>query len=316
MRAAPARRSRLAITFVRNVGAAGYADVALRDAIAAGDVPGPRMLVAGPPLSITGGHCDCQPAPARNRADRLRALPTVPGAVRAKVRENIKFGADLIKFCATGGVLSKGTSVGATQYSLEEMEAIVDEAHRRGRRVAAHAHGTEGIKLAILAGVDSVEHASLIDEEGVRLAKERGTRLVMDIYVSDYILSEGEAAGILPESLEKERKVGAAQRESFGMAHREGATVAFGTDAGIFPHGSNGKQFAYMVRHGMTPLEAIQAATIRTAELFGVERDAGNLTVGRYADLIAVRGNPLEDVSVLEEVVVVVKGGSVVYDAR
>jgi imidazolonepropionase-like amidohydrolase len=234
-----------------------------------------------------------------------------PWEIRKKVRENAKYGADLTKFCATGGVLSKGDSVGGQQYSLEEMVAIVVESHQHERRVAAHAHGTEGIKAAIQAGVDSVEHASLIDDEGIRMAREAGTFLVMDIYVDTYILEMGEAAGFLPESLEKERIVGQAQRDNFRKAHEAGARIAFGTDAGVYPHGNNAKQFAYMVQYGMTPIEAIQAATVNAAELLGWPGDVGAIESGMFADIIAVRGNPLEDIRELEDVRFVMKGGEV-----
>jgi imidazolonepropionase-like amidohydrolase len=298
-------------TSVRNVGAPGYADVALRDAINDGDLPGPRLLVSGPALGITGGHCDSNllPAEFHHRSD---GVADGPWAVREKVREVIKYGADLIKICATGGVLSKGDQPGTQQYTLEEMRAIVDEAHRLGRKVAAHAHGTEGIKAAIEAGVDSVEHASLIDDAGIELAKQHGTYLVMDIYNDDYILGQGAAAGMLPESIEKERKIGRLQRENFARAHAAGVKMAFGTDGGVYPHGDNARQFAYMVKFGMTPLEAIQAATINAADLLGWSDRVGAIEPGKFGDLIAVNGDPLNDVRVLEHVQFVMKGGQVV----
>jgi imidazolonepropionase-like amidohydrolase len=298
-------------TTARNVGASGFTDVALRDAINDGDVLGPRLLVSGPALGITGGHCDNNllPPDYNRRSD---GVADSPWAARIKVRENIKYGADLIKFCASGGVLSKGDQPGTQQYTLEEMKAIVDEAHRLGRKVAAHAHGTEAIKQAIEAGVDSIEHASLIDDEGIRLAKEHGTFLVMDIYNDDYILGQGAAAGMLPESLEKERKLGQIQRDNFARAHRAGARMAFGTDGGVYPHGENAKQFPYMVKYGMTSLEAIQAATINAAELLGWADRVGAIEPGKYGDLIAVEGSPLDDVTVLEKVKCVIKGGVVV----
>ncbi len=234
-----------------------------------------------------------------------------PWEIRKKIRENAKYGADLTKFCATGGVLSKGDSVGGQQYTLEEMQTIVLESHLHERKVAAHAHGTEGIKVAIQAGVDSVEHASLIDDEGIGLARNAGTFLVMDIYVDTYILEMGESVGILPESIEKERIVGQAQRDNFRKAHDAGVRMAFGTDAGVYPHGNNAKQFAYMVQYGMTPMEAIQTATVNAAELLGWPADVGTIEAGMYADIIAVRGNPLEDVRELEDVRFVMKGGEV-----
>ncbi len=297
-------------TTVRNVGADGFSDVALRDGIAAGDVEGPRMLVSGPPLGITGGHADNNLLPYEYHRTE-GGVADGPWPARAKVRENVKYGVDLIKIMASGGVLSKGDAPGAEQYSLEEMQAIVTEAHMSGRRVAAHAHGTKAIRDAIVAGVDSVEHASLIDDEGIRLAREHGTFLVMDIYNDDYILQHGEAAGMLPESIEKEKHIGRAQRESFRRAYAAGARMAFGTDAGVYPHGDNAKQFAKMVEWGMTPIEAIRAATLEAATLLGWPDKVGSLEAGHYADLIAVSGNPLDDVTVLEHVRFVMQGGEV-----
>jgi imidazolonepropionase-like amidohydrolase len=304
------RTLRAGFTTVRNLGAGGYADVALRDAINDGDVVGPRMLASGPSIGITGGHCDNNLLPAEY-AVASRGVADGPWAVRQKVRENLKYGADVIKFCGTGGVLSKGTQIGAQQFTLEEMRSIVDEARMLGLRVAVHAHGTEGIKTAIRAGVHSVEHASLIDQEGIELALEHGTFLSMDIYVSDFILDSGEAMGILPESLDKERIVGTAQRESFRTALRAGVRMSFGSDAGVYPHGDNARQFARMVEWGMTPMQAIQAATIEAAELFGMREDVGALSVGRYADIIAVAEDPLSDVSALSQVGFVMKAGRV-----
>jgi len=302
-------------TTVRNVGAPAFTDVALRDAINAGEIIGPRMLVSGPSLGMTGGHCDNNLLPLRYHATS-EGVADGPWAIRARVRENIKYGADLIKFCATGGVLSKGTAVGATQYTLEEMQSLVSEAHMHGRKVAAHAHGTIGIKNALLAGVDSVEHVSLIDDEGLALAIEKGTALVMDIYVDDYIIGKGAEQGILEESLDKSRQIASNMRANFRKANNAGANMVFGTDAGVYPHGGNAVQFAYMVRYGMTPLAAIQAATIKAAALIGLEDDVGELTVGHYADLIAVQGNPLMDVTILEQVRFVMKGGKIVKDIR
>jgi imidazolonepropionase-like amidohydrolase len=302
---------RAGFTSARNVGASGYSDVALRDAIDAGDVPGPRLLVSGPALGITGGHCDNNLLPSEFRY-RDSGVADGPWEARAKVREVVKYGADLIKICASGGVLSKGDQPGTAQYTPEEMKAIVEEAHRLGRKVAAHAHGTQSIKEAILAGVDSIEHASLIDDEGVRLAREHGTFLVMDIYNDDYILSMGPKVGMLPESIEKEKQIGKRQRENFTRAVKGGARMAFGTDGGVYPHGENAKQFAYMVRYGMTPAQAIQAATIDAAELMGWKDRVGSVEAGKYADLIAVSGDPLADIRALETVGFVMKGGSVV----
>ncbi|GAB5382752.1 MAG: amidohydrolase family protein [Aliiglaciecola sp.] len=298
-------------TTVRNVGAPGYADVALRDAINDGDIIGPRMFVAGPSLGITGGHCDNNLLPSEYKA-KGQGVADGPWQVRAKVRENIKFGADVIKFCATGGVLSKGTKVGAQQYSQEEMNAIVEEAKLRGLVTAAHAHGTDGIKAAIKAGVTSVEHASFLDKEAIKLAKKYGTYFSMDIYTTEYILGEGEKAGILQESLDKERVVGARQRESFTQAVKAGVKMVFGSDAGVYPHGDNPKQLSRMVRFGMTEMQALQAATINPATMLKKSDELGSIDVGKVADIIAVKGNPLDDISVMEDVQFIMKDG-VIY---
>jgi len=302
-------------TTVRNVGAGGYSDVALRDAINDGEIEGPRMRVSGPALGITGGHCDTNLLPPRFK-DKGQGVADGPWAVRAKVREVIKYGADMIKFCATGGVLSKGTSVGRQQYTLAEMQALVDEAHQHDRKVTAHAHGAEGIRTAIIAGVDSIEHGSMIDDEGIRLAKENGTFLVMDIYNDTFILEYGAQFGMLPESLEKERIVGQVQRDNFRKAFEAGVRMAFGSDGGVYPHGDNGKQFRYMVEYGMTPMQAIQAATVHAAELIGWPDTVGAIEQDRFADIIAVAGNPLDDVTLLEDVRFVMKGGTVYKDYK
>ena len=300
-------------TTVRMVGAPEFADVALKQAIDEGTVKGPRLLVSGPPLGISGGHCDSNLFPYSKTAleNTPHQIVDNPWDARKAVRINRKFGADLIKFCATGGVMSKNTDVNAKQFTYEEMEAIVSEAHNHGMKVAAHAHGLEGIKTAIRAGVDSIEHSSFIDYETIQLAIEKGTYLSMDIYVSDYILGEGAKKGILEESLEKERTVGKIQRMNFKQAVEAGAKITFGTDAGIFPHGENKKQFKYMVEWGMTPLQAIQAATINTAELFGVN-DIGRIEEGYIADIVGTSGNPLDDITLLESVIFVMKEGEII----
>ncbi len=298
-------------TSVRNVGAGGFGDVALRDAINDGDFPGPRMLVSGYAIGIQGGHCDENLLPPEFNYTS-KGVADGPWAARSKVREMVKYGADLIKICASGGVLSKGDEPGAQQYTLEEMKAIVDEAHKLGRKVAAHAHGASSIRDAILAGVDSVEHASLIDEEGIRLARERGTYLVMDIYDDDYILQEGEKAGMLPESLLKEKEIGQLQRDNFRKAFLGGARMAFGTDAGVYPHGDNAKQFFYMVKYGMSSMQAIQAATINAAELMGWKGKVGSIAAGKFADIIAVEGDAAADATLLTKVKFVMKGGAVI----
>jgi len=302
---------RAGFTTVRNLGASGYTDIALRDGIEAGDVIGPRMLASGPPLSITGGHADINLLPFEyHRSDD--GVADGPWAVRAKVREVIKYGADVVKVMASGGVFSKGDQPGAAQYTFEELQAITAEAHKLGRRVAAHAHGTQSIKDAIRAGVDSVEHASLIDDEGIALAKRSGTYLVFDIYNDDFILEQGIKTGSLPESIEKEKQLGRVQRENFRRAYRARVKIAYGTDAGVYPHGDNARQFAKMIEWGMTPLEAIQSATVKAADLIGWSDKVGTLKPGHYADLIAVEGNPAQDVKLLEAVKFVVKGGKVI----
>jgi len=298
-------------TTIRNVGASDYADVAIRNAIDAGEIPGPRMAVSGPSLGITGGHCDNNSLNS-SFEERSDGVADGPWEIRTQVRKNIKYGADLTKFCATGGVFSKGTKVGQTQYTLEEMQAIVDESHMHGRRVAAHAHGNEGIKRAIVAGVDSIEHASFLDREAVQMGIDRGTFFALDIYNTEYTLEMGEANGVPEENINKEREVGTQQRQSFTLAVDMGAKVVFATDSGVYPHGDNGKQFARAVRFGMTPAEAIMSATSLTAELLGWEDKVGAIEPGLYADIIAVSGNPLDDISELEDVDFVMKGG-VVY---
>ncbi len=298
-------------TTVRNVGAGGFGDVALRDAINDGDFIGPRMRTAGYAIGIKGGHCDENLLPPDVNFTG-RGVADGPWEARAKVREMAKYGADVIKICASGGVLSKGDEPGAQQYTLEEMQAIVSEAHKLGRKVAAHAHGTSSIHDAIVAGVDSIEHASLIDDAGIKLAREHGTYLVMDIYDDDFILQEGAKAGMLPESIEKEKAVGQLQRDNFRKAFQGGAKMAFGTDAGVYPHGDNAKQFYYMVKYGMTSMQAIQAATINAADLLGWKDRVGSISVGKYADIIAVKGNAAEDATELTKVSFVMKGGVVI----
>jgi imidazolonepropionase-like amidohydrolase len=298
-------------TAVRNVGAGNYADLALRDAIEAGDVQGPHVQAASLFIGMSGGHCDTNLL-APEFAHHDSGIADGPWAVRAKVREAVKYGVDVIKFCASGGVMTKGDLPGTQEYTFEEMQALTDEAHKLGRRVAAHAHGIEAIKAAIRAGADSIEHASLIDDEGIALAKKHGTYLAMDIYNDDFIVAEGEKAGISKESLEKEKMVAQAQRDNFRKAVKAGAKMAFGSDAGIYPHGDNAKQFVRMVEYGMSPLQAIQSATLNAAALMGKSADYGALSPGLQADIIAVPGNPLSDVKLLQQVRFVMKGGVVV----
>lgn len=298
-------------TSVRNVGAGGFGDVALRDAINDGDFIGPRMRTSAYAIGIQGGHCDENMLPPDMKFVG-RGVADGPWEARARVREMVKYGADVIKICASGGVLSKGDEPGAQQYTLEEMQAIVSESHKLGRKVAAHAHGTSSIRDAIIAGVDSIEHASLIDEEGIRLAREKGVYLVMDIYNDDYILQEGEKAGMLPESIAKEKVIGQLQRDNFRKAFAGGAKMAFGSDSGVYPHGDNGKQFAYMVKYGMTPMQAIQSATINAADLMGWKDSVGSLSAGKFADIVAVKGDPTESVNELTKISFVMKGGAVI----
>ncbi|TRD12781.1 amidohydrolase family protein [Erythrobacter insulae] len=298
-------------TTVRNVGAGSFGDVALRDAINEGDIPGPRMFVSGPPIGITGGHCsDNNLLPPEYEAVGENVADG-PWAARAAVRKNRKFGVDVIKTCSTGGVLSKGTKVGAPQYTIEELTALTEEAHSHGLKVASHAHGSEGIVNALKAGVDTIEHASFIDDEGIRLAKETGAYLSMDIYVTEFILGEGEKAGILPESLDKERMTGKTQRDNFRKAHEAGVKMVLGTDAGVYPHGDNARQLSRMVRFGMTSAEALRAATSNAADALGQTGMVGIIAPKASADIIAVNGNPLADISLLENVSFVMKQGAV-----
>jgi len=298
-------------TTVRNVGARGYSDIALRDAINAGDVPGPRLLVSGPALSITGGHCDNNMLPSEYHAVSDGVADGI-AAVQHKVRENIKYGADLIKVCATGGVLSLGDNPQASQYTLEEMKAIVADAHRLGRKVAAHAHGAEGIRWAAEAGVDSIEHGSYIDDAAIAAMKEHGTYLVPTLYLGDWMIDNAGLTRLPPPLLAKAQEVIPAARKNIAHAFASGVKVAFGTDAAVYPHGLNAHEFAVMVRLGLTPLQAIQAATLNAADLLGWSGKVGTLEPGAWADIVAVDGDPVKDVTTLERVKFVMKGGEVV----
>ncbi len=306
-------------TSVRDVGSLPFMAVDLRNSINEGLVPGPRIVASGPAISITGGHGDLNNYSPQTRVtmfpeERDFAIADGVDQIRHVVRAQVKYGVDVIKILATGGVLSKGDSPGAPQYTPEELKAAADEAHMAGRKIAAHAHGAQGIKNAILAGIDSIEHASLIDDEGIRLAKEHNTFLVMDIYNDDYILGKAIEFGLPRENVEKEKMVGRTQRENFEKAVKAGVKMAFGTDAGVYPHGDNARQFFYMVKFGMTPAQAIHAATSNAAELIGRAKDVGTIEPGKYADIIAVSANPLQDVKALENVGFVMKGGAVVKD--
>jgi imidazolonepropionase-like amidohydrolase len=302
-------------TTVRNVGSDRFDDVALKQGIEQGYVPGPRIVPATYAIGATGGHCDYTEFPPSIKTPTT-AIADGPEELRAMVRKLRKYGAEVIKFCGTGGVLSKTDTAGAQQYSLDEMKAIVDEAHMLGLKVAVHAHGTSGIKDAIRAGVDTIEHASLADEEAFALAKQRGTYFDMDIYDDDYILAEGEKNGMFKESLDKERMIGRKQRETFRAAQKAGVKMIFGTDGGVYPNGDNAKQFVTMVTWGMSPMQAIQAATVTAAEALGRSKDVGAIAVGRFGDLIAVAGDPLADVGILQSVSFVMKGGTVVEQTK
>jgi imidazolonepropionase-like amidohydrolase len=298
-------------TTVRNVGSDGYSDVALRDAINDGDVPGPRMLVSGPPLGITGGHCDNDLLPYEYHSSADGVADGVE-AVQHKVREVIKYGADVIKICATGGVLSKGDDPSASQYTLEEMKTIVAEAHRLGRKVAAHAHGAQGVQFASEAGVDSIEHGHLMDDASIATLKKNGTYIVPTLYLMDWNRENADKAN-LPDFLKAKMAIVSAQgQKSLKRAFEAGVKVAFGTDAAVYPHGLNAHEFAIYVRLGMTPIQAIRTATLNAADLLGWSGKVGSIEPGKWADIIAVDGDPLSDVTTLQQVKFVMKGGEVV----
>jgi imidazolonepropionase-like amidohydrolase len=308
-----ARNARLTLeagfTTIRNVGADGYPDVALRDAINDGDVIGPHILASGPAITIDGGSCD-------NIRMAYQYHYTSPGvadgveAVQHKVREVIKYGADVVKMCATGGLLST-TDPGGVQYSMAEMQTIVAEAHRLGRRVAAHAHGAEGVRMASDAGVDSVEHGYLMDDAAIAALKKNGTYLVPTTYVSDWLLEHEDDLHLSPEMAKTLRDVLAEAKVNQRRAFQAGVKVAFGTDAAVFPHGLNAREFSEYVQLGMTPLQAIQTATINAADLLGLKNKAGAIEPGKWADIIAVDGDPIIDVRTLEHVTFVMKAGVV-----
>ena len=306
-----ARNARITLeagfTTVRNVGAEGFGDVALRDAINAGDVPGPRMLVSGPALGITGGHCDENLLPFEYHYTAEGVADGVEG-VQHKVREVIKYGADVIKICATGGVLSHGDNPQASAYTQEELRAIVTDAHRLGRKVAAHAHGAQGILWASQAGVDSIEHGSYIDDAAIAEMKKNGTYLVPTLYLADWFLANAERLHVPAELIGKGKEVMSVARKNEAHAFASGVKVAFGTDAAVYPHGLNAHEFAVMVKLGLTPLQSIQAATINAADLLGWSDKIGAVESGKWADIIAVDGDPLQDVTTLERVKFVMKG--------
>jgi imidazolonepropionase-like amidohydrolase len=300
-------------TTVRDLGSVGFISSALKRAINEGKVPGPRMAVATYYIGSTGSPADLSRSPWMESLmpAEMTGVADGPDAIRQKVRYLVKNGAEVIKFGASSGVLSDEAVVGVPKYSQEEMNALVEEATMLGVKVAAHSHGTEAIKMAIKAGVASIEHGSLIDDEGIRMMKERGTYLVADIYVTDYILSEYGKLGAPAFILEKERVVGKKQRENFKKAFLAGVKIAYGTDAGVYPHGLNGRQFSRMVEWGMSPMQAIQAATINASDLLGWKDKVGSISPGKFADIVAVTENPLEKISVLENIKFVMKDGIV-----
>ncbi len=304
------RTLKAGFTTIRNVGADAWNDIGVQQAIDEGKIIGPRVIAATYGFGATGGHCDSTFfPPSMDQKSPYNA--DSPQEARHRVRELRKYGAQVIKICATGGVFSRNTEPGQQQLSYDEMKAIADEAHMYGLRVAAHAHGAAGIRDAIRAGIDTIEHASLIDDEGIALAKKHGAYLSMDIYNTEYTQAEGKKNGVLEDNLRKDREVADVQRENFRKAHKAGVKMVYGTDSGVYPHGDNAKQFAVMVRYGMTPVQAIQSATLTAAEALA-NTQVGVIEKNRYADLIAVNGDPTRDITVLENVAVVIKGGVVV----
>lgn len=297
-------------TTVRNVGSSDFADVGLQEAIDGGYVEGPRIVPAAYAIGATGGHCDAGGLPP-SMDRRQPSVIDSPGDARAKVRWLHKYGARVIKICATGGVFSLGDSVGGQQLAPDELKAIADEAHMLGLKVAAHAHGDEGIRAAILAGIDTIEHGSLASDETLKLAAERKTWFSMDIYNDDYILATGTENGTEQESLDKEKAIGRIQRETFRKGVRMGVPMVFGSDAGVYPHGDNARQFGKMVEWGMTPAQAIRAATWSAAQALG-RNDVGRIAPGAWGDLLVVEGDPTRDVGVLLTPAAVIKGGKIV----
>lgn len=306
-------------TTVRNVGSANRNDIGLAQAIRDGYAIGPRIVPAGHALGATGGHCDSTFLPPSLEKDKKEeGIGDSPEELKYQVRRQRKFGAEVIKVCATGGVFSRNTEPGQQQLSEAELRAIADEAHQWGLRVAAHAHGADGIKAAIRGGIDTIEHASLVDAEGIRLAVQRARPVwfAMDIYNTEYTQAEGKKNGVLEDNLRKDREIAQIQRGNFRAAHKAGVKMVFASDAGVMPHGQIGRQFATMVQYGMTPLQAIQAATRNAAQALGRERDIGTIAVGRYGDLTAVSGDPLSNIRLLEKPDAVVKGGALIPPAR
>ncbi|HSB54402.1 MAG TPA: amidohydrolase family protein [Gemmatimonadales bacterium] len=305
--AANARKTLLAgFTTVRDVGAMGGADVSLMRAIDAGRVPGPRIIPSREAIGITGGHCDIT-GYAPGILEGGGGVADGPDAVVKAVRYQIKYGAKVIKVCATAGVLSNEGPVGAQQLSDEELKAIVDEARRHGLKVAAHAHGAEGILAAVRAGVSSIEHGSMINDQAIALMKQKGVYLVPTTYLADRI----DLSALPPNIRAKAESLLPLAKDNLRHAIRAGVKIAFGTDAAVYPHGENAHEFGALVDRGMTPLEALRTATLNAADLLGVD-DRGEIAPGKLADMVAVPGNPLEDIHVTERVTWVMKGGAVV----
>ncbi len=306
-------------TSIRDVGSIAFAAVDARNAINRGDFPGPRIVASGPMISITGGHGDLNnyaPQVSYNWFPEERGFALADGVeqMRHVVRAQIKYNVDVIKVGATGGVLSKGDNPGAPSYTLEELKVAADEAHAQGRKIAAHAHGAEGIKRAILAGFDSIEHASLASDEDIQLAIQHGTYFDMDIYNDDFLLGEAIKFGLPKENIDKERTVGRLQRENFQKAVKAGVKMAFGTDAGVYPHGDNAKQLVTMTKFGMTAPQALHTVTYNSADLIGRLKDVGTIEPGKFADIIAVNGDPTQDISIMQHVGFVMKGGVIYKD--
>jgi len=306
-------------TTVRNVGSQNRDDIGLAQAIDSGRVVGPRIIGAGYALGVTGSHCDQTGLPpSMEKPGKLEGVGDSPEELRYQVRRQKKYGARVIKICATGGVFSHNDEPGQQQMTADELSAIADEAHMAGLRVAAHAHGAAGIKAAINAGIDTIEHASLVDDEGIRLAvaRKQPVWFAMDIYNTDYTQAEGKKNGVLEDSMRKDREIGQLQRDNFRKAYKAGVRMVFGTDAGVMPHSQAVRQFAVMVQYGMTPLDAIRAATVNASQALGLEKDVGVIAPGHFADIIAVEGDPLADIRGLESVDGVIKGGVQILPAR